>query len=304
MEQEKRSAVIELHRAGRSAQEIISLLKYPSSTVYTIINRYKATGVQQVQTQPQKFLAGLRKSINAFPTKSMSALAKDRSVHRSTIFRAIKHDLGYKSYVMKVRHLLTDKMKATREARCRKILSSLKNTGGHLRFFCDEKIFTLDKKRNRQNDRWICREASEVPMVFRTKNPAAVMVLGVISSEGHVMPPHFFEPKQKVNQEVYLEPWIDTVASGRKYTFQQDSAPAHKAKTVQAWLKENTWPSNSQISTLVTTTCRGSWRGRPALKSSITSVAMSLEAAEVSRSVRAFRSRVETVVEAGGGHIE
>ncbi|QQP54113.1 Transposable element tcb2 transposase, partial [Caligus rogercresseyi] len=89
------------------------------------------------------------------------------------------------------------------------------------------------------NDRWICREASEVPMVFRTKNPAAVMVLGVISSEGHVMPPHFFEPKQKVNQEVYLEPWIDTVASGRKYTFQQDSAPAHKAKTVQAWLKEN-----------------------------------------------------------------
>ncbi|QQP39260.1 Transposable element tcb2 transposase [Caligus rogercresseyi] len=97
-------------------------------------------------------------------------------------------------------------------------------------------------------------------MVFRTKNPAAVMVLGVISSEGHVMPPHFFEPKQKVNQEVYLEvlsnvvkPWIDTVASGRKYTFQQDSAPAHKAKTVHAWLKENvphfwdpqTWPSNS-----------------------------------------------------------
>ncbi|QQP39549.1 Transposable element tcb2 transposase [Caligus rogercresseyi] len=284
MEQEKRSAVIELHRAGRSAQEIISLLKYPSSTVYTIINRYKATGMssrskhspRSDRKRNPRFLAGLRKSINAVPTKSMSALAKDRSVHRRTIFRAIKHDLGYKSYVMKVRHLLTDKMKATREARCRKILSSLLN---------------------RQNGRWICREASEVPMVFRTKNPAAVMVLGVISSEGHVMPPHFFDPKQKVNQEVYLEPWIDTVASGRKYTFQQDSAPAHKAKTVQAWLKEN-------ISTLVTTTCRGSWRGRPALKSSITSVAMSLEAAEVSRSLRAFRSRVETVVEAGGGHIE
>ncbi|QQP38078.1 Transposable element tcb2 transposase, partial [Caligus rogercresseyi] len=78
----------------------------------------------------------------------------------------------------------------------------------------------------------------KVPMVFRTKNPAAVMVLGVISSEGH--------PKQKVNQEVYLDvlsnvvkTWIDIVASGRKYTFQQDSAPAHKAKTVQVWLKEN-----------------------------------------------------------------
>ncbi|QQP57940.1 Transposable element tcb2 transposase [Caligus rogercresseyi] len=134
----------------------------------------------------------------------------------------------------------------------------------------------------------------------------------MVSSEGHVMPPHFFEPKQKVNQEVYLEvlsnvvkPWIDTVASGRKYTFQQDSAPAHKAKTVQAWLKENTWPSNSPDLNPCDYYCRGSWRGRPALKSSITSVAMSLEAAEeVSRSVRAFRSRMETVVEAGGGHIE
>ncbi|QQP49227.1 Transposable element tcb2 transposase, partial [Caligus rogercresseyi] len=149
--------------------------------------------------------------------------------------------------------------------------------------------------RNRRNDRWICREASEVPMVFRTKNPAAVMVLGVISSEGHVMPPHFFEPKQKVNQEVYLE-----VLSN--YTFQQDSAPAHKAKTVQAWLKENvphfwdpqTWPSNSPdlnpcdyyLPVRPTTTL---WRplSRPSRLSG-----------------RAFRSRVETVVEAGGGHIE
>ncbi|QQP40678.1 Uncharacterized protein FKW44_014808 [Caligus rogercresseyi] len=107
------------------------------------------------------------------------------------------------------------------------------------------------------NDRWICREASEVPMVFRTKNPA------------NVMPPHFFEPKQKVNQEVYLGSSkrgqaLDRYCGlGRKYTFQQDSAPAHKAKTVQAWLKENTWPPTPQISTLVTTNCRGSWRGRP-----------------------------------------
>ncbi|QQP58093.1 Transposable element tcb2 transposase [Caligus rogercresseyi] len=141
-------------------------------------------------------------------------------------------------------------------------------------------------------------------MVFRTKNPAAVMVLGVISSEGHVMSPHFFEPEQKVNQEVYLEPWIDTVASGRKYTFQQDSAPAPRPRLCRHGSRKTPGPPTPQISTLVTTTCRGSWRGRPALKSSITSVAMSLEAAEVSRSVRAFRSRVETVVEAGGGHIE
>ncbi|QQP41446.1 Uncharacterized protein FKW44_015816 [Caligus rogercresseyi] len=45
----------------------------------------------------------------------------------------------------------------------------------------------------------------------------------------------------------------DFVASGTPYTFQQDSAPAQKAKLVQSWLKKNvpnfwdfnTWPPNS-----------------------------------------------------------
>ncbi|QQP51956.1 Uncharacterized protein FKW44_013455 [Caligus rogercresseyi] len=31
---------------------------------------------------------------------------------------------------------------------------------------------------------------------------------------------------------------MDPVASGTLYTFQQDSAPAHKAKLVQSWLKK------------------------------------------------------------------
>ncbi|QQP34817.1 Transposable element tcb1 transposase [Caligus rogercresseyi] len=34
-------------------------------------------------------------------------------------------------------------------------------------------------------------------------------------------------------------PWMDSVASGTPYTFQQDSAPAHTAKLVQSWLKKN-----------------------------------------------------------------
>ncbi|QQP41306.1 Transposable element tcb2 transposase [Caligus rogercresseyi] len=65
------------------------------------------------------------------------------------------------------------------------------------------------------------------------------MVLGVICSNGSVMPQHFFGPKEKVNTEVYLNvfktvvvPWMGSVASGIPYTFQQDSAPAHKAKLV------------------------------------------------------------------------
>ncbi|QQP52578.1 Transposable element tcb2 transposase [Caligus rogercresseyi] len=127
------------------------------------------------------------------------------------------------------------------------LLMSLKTKcTGHLRFFSDAKVFTVDRSSNRRNDRWICRDPIDVSMVFRTENPASIMVLGVICSNGAVMPPHFFGPKEKVNMEVYLNvvvPWMDF----------QDSAPAHKAKLVQSWLKKNvpnfwdfnTWPPNS-----------------------------------------------------------
>ncbi|QQP53454.1 Transposable element tcb2 transposase, partial [Caligus rogercresseyi] len=138
----------------------------------------------------------------------------------------------------------------------KKLLVTLKTKcAGHLQFFSEEKVFTVDRNSNRRNGRWICRDPKDVPMVFRTKNPASIMVLGVICSNGSVMPPHFFCPKEKVNTEVYLNvlktvvvPWMDSVASGTTYTFQQDSAPVHKAKLEQFWLKKtvpNFWDFNN-----------------------------------------------------------
>ncbi|QQP36618.1 Uncharacterized protein FKW44_021773, partial [Caligus rogercresseyi] len=55
---------------------------------------------------------------------------------------------------------------------------------------------------------------------------------------------------------------MDFVASGTPYTFQQDSAPAHKTKFVQSWSKKNvpnfwdfiTWPPNSSDLNHATTT--------------------------------------------------
>ena len=44
-----------------------------------------------------------------------------------------------------------------------------------------------------------------VPRVIKTKFPPTVMVFGVVSSEGHIMPPHIFEVGLKVNTKVYLD---------------------------------------------------------------------------------------------------
>ena len=85
----------------------------------------------------------------------------------------------------------------------------------------------------------------DVPSVMKTMSPATVMVFGVVSSEGHFMPPHIFEVGLKINTKVYLDvlksvviPWCSQVAGSRPWLWQQDSAPAHKSKESQAWLQK------------------------------------------------------------------
>ena len=136
----------------------------------------------------------------------MSKLAQNCGVHRTTICKAIKEDLGFKSFKLRCRHLLTTEQKEIGVIKGKAMLSSLKSTPHHIRFFSDEKLFTLDRSYNHQNNRWICKEPSKGLLVFRSKKPAACIVLGVISSEGDVMPPHFFPQGLKINKKVYLEP--------------------------------------------------------------------------------------------------
>ena len=72
---------------------------------------------------------------------------------------------------------------------------------------------------------------------MKTKYPATVMVLGVVSNEGDIMTLYFFKQGLKGNANAYLDvlqndvvPWMKQVANGRHFTFQQDGAPAHNAK--------------------------------------------------------------------------
>ena len=70
-----------------------------------------------------------------------------------------------------------------------------------------------------------------VHRVMKTKFPATVMVFGVVSSEGHIMPPHIFEIDLKVNTKVYLGvlksvviSWCNQVAGGSR-TSRQPTSP-------------------------------------------------------------------------------
>ena len=106
-------------------------------------------------------------------------------------------------------------------------------------------MLSTDPIYDSQNHCWIATNNRDVPRVMKTKFPATVMVFGVVSSEGHIMPLHILEVGLKVNTKVYLDvlksvviPLCNQVAGGRPWVWQQDSAPAHKSKETQAWLQK------------------------------------------------------------------
>lgn len=123
--------------------------------------------------------------------------------------------------------MLSDTAKLTRLARCNLLLCSLKHEAAScLKCFSNEKIFTVVAKINRRNDCWFAHNPEDVPVIGKTKFPASVHVLSVVSSEG-VMPPYFFQKGETITKEVYLnilrsvvKSWMENVASGRPYIFQ------------------------------------------------------------------------------------
>ena len=71
---------------------------------------------------------------------------------------------------------------------------------------------------------WIGTNNRDMPRMIKKKFPAMVMVFGVVSSEGHIMPPHIFKVGVKVNTKEYLDvlksvviPWCNQVAGGRPW---------------------------------------------------------------------------------------
>ena len=175
---------------------------------------------------------------------------------------------------------------------------------------------------------WIATNNRDVPRVIKTKFPATVMVFGVVSSEGHIMPPHIFEVGLKVNTKVYLDVpknmvilWCNQVAGCRPWVWQQDSAPAHKSKETKAWLQKECydfvpfsyWPPSSPDlnplnffvwSYVENITNMTSHNTKASLIAGIRRVFAELPPVLMDKACSQFRIRIEAVIEAEGGYIE
>ena len=168
----------------------------------------------------------------------------------------------------------------------------------------------------------------DVPRVMKTKFPATVKVFGVVSSEDHIMSPHIFEVGLKVNTKMYLDvlksmgiPWCNQVAGVRPWVWQQDSAPAHKAKEIQACLQKeyydfvpvSHWPFSSANqnsldyfvwSYVENITNMTSHNTKASLIAAVRRVFAELPPVLVKKACAQFRVRIEAMIEAEGGYIE
>ena len=195
-------------------------------------------------------------------------------------------------------------------------------------FFSDEKNFCQDQAYNRQNHGWIAMYPNDVSRVMKTKFPNTVMVFGVISSDGDVMPPHIFETCLRVDNEIYLQvmetvvlPWIKQVAPNRPWVWQQDCAPYHVSKRSLTWLEEHCydfvtkdkWPPGSPDlnpiyyffrGVLENQTNRRPHTTKASLIASIKEQCIFIDRGIVKKACGSFRTRIECVIEAEGNCVE
>jgi transposase len=142
------------------------------------------------------------------------------------------------------------------------------------------------------------------------------------------MPPHFFRKGETVTREVYLKvlrivvhPWMEAVASGRPYIFQQDGAPAHTSHLIQNWLSDNVdmfwskdfWPPNSPDlnpldyyvwSVVERQTNKSRHPNVASLRAAIEAAFAAMDRDHLKTACSRFRARIEGVIEAQGGYIE
>jgi inhibitor of nuclear factor kappa-B kinase subunit alpha len=169
-------------------------------------------------------------------------------VSQTSIQRILKEDLGLTPYKRRKVHGLSMQQRRARLERSKALLQRYGFGDVDRIVFSDEKLFVVEESLNSQNDRIYAAAFEDIPEQERTvqrfQKPGSVMIWGAVSSRGK-FPLVFVESGVKINAAYYREEILEgclkaeaqRVFGQGQWTFQQDSAPAHKAKVVQDWCR-------------------------------------------------------------------
>ncbi|XP_026758430.2 uncharacterized protein LOC113517886 [Galleria mellonella] len=162
-----------------------------------------------------------------------------------TLLHIIEQDLKLGAYCRYTGHALNQSLQLKRVDRSKCLLSRYEAERHGKILFTNEKIFTIEEHYSKQNDKLYVHSSKEaaqvVKKVKRSYHPASVIVWWGMSYQG-VTKLHFCEKGVKTSAKMYqntlldrvVKPLSNTLFKNIPWTFQQDSAPGHKARTTQA----------------------------------------------------------------------
>lgn len=341
--QERRGAVIALHRSGKSTGAILNLLSSEGASrrfINRTINRYVETG--GIRDRPRsgrprskrtpKLKKAVRMRLMRNPARSANSMAQELKVSRGTLQKLISKDLKIRPFKKYKAHYLTLDMQKKRLQRCKLLLQRYANQDVEKILFTDEKLFLIEPPLNSQNDRVYAANRRAIPehlfRVERSHHPAGVMVFLGVSTKGCTE--LVFVPKGvKICAANYisdvLEPYVLPMnweqLGEEEWIYQQDSAPAHKFKITQAWLKEHVpafishseWPPNSPDlnpldyfvwSKLLSMLGGVRYKNIADLKRALVKAWSKFPQHELRAAILQWRTRLKACVKAKGGHIE
>lgn len=265
--------------------------------------------------------------------KSLREIASEMHVSHTSVSKMAK-SVGLKSFKRMRVSRRDQNVRNKRKTRCRRLNDRYSTADVKRIIFTDEKDFTLEVPKNRQNDRVYGKRKSDIPpsRLYHESSRFSkkLMVSAGVSWEGKTNI-HFIDTeKTKVNSDVYIEllnnqllPDCRRLFPENNYIFQQDGAPSHTSKASQNYLAASTpefiqkdeWPPQSPDCNPMDYAIwdclkEKVYRGKrdkfdqEQLKNRIVDAWSEITLEEIRSSIKVWKKRLRFVAEEEGGHIE
>lgn len=315
-------------------------------SVHRLINKIKQTGTtdrkkgsgrpctattEENQQQVGEMIASQEECPGTH--QSQRQIAAQLQVSRRSVQR-MTTNIGLKAFKrIRVSRRSTD-VRAKRKTRCRNLYRKYSNEEVKKIVFTDEKDFTLEVARNRQNDRVYGARKKDIS-ANRLYHQSSRFTKKVMVSAGVCWNGktdiYFLDTRTtKVNSVTYMKlleegllPDCRRLYPNEGFIFQQDGATSHTSRVTQSYLEENTpnfikkdeWPPQSPDCNPMDYSIWDSlsekvYRGRNTafneeeLKDAIKEKWREISQAEVRKTILSWKKRLRAVCDVSGGHID